>query len=58
VPYDTTALPEPSPGCVLTPDASGHLAADYDLDGDIDSNDFAVIQRCWSGENMPSDPGC
>ncbi len=58
VPYDPMALPESPPGCQLTPDGTGHIAADFDRDGDVDQEDFGVFQRCYSGENKPADPGC
>lgn len=32
--------------------------ADLDFDGDVDSDDFAIFQRCWSGPDLPADPGC
>ena len=31
---------------------------DFDLDNDVDQNDFAVFQRCYSGEDGPADPDC
>ncbi|NLE60527.1 MAG: hypothetical protein GX616_19450 [Planctomycetes bacterium] len=50
VPLNPAALPEPAPGCTLMPDGNGHVTADFDSDGDVDMADFAVFQRCWSGE--------
>ena len=29
-----------------------------DLDGDANQSDFAIPQRCYSGENVPGDPNC
>ena len=29
---------------------------DFDGDADVDQSDFAVFQRCYSGENVPADP--
>jgi len=29
---------------------------DFDHDLDVDQSDFAVFQRCYSGENVPADP--
>jgi len=37
---------------------SGCLHADLDQDGDIDQFEFAVWQRCFSGDNVPADPLC
>ncbi len=45
IPYNPAALPEPPPGCTLTPDAQDRIAADFDRDGDVDQADFAVVQR-------------
>lgn len=58
LPYDPGALPEPAPGCPLTPDGDGRIAPDFDNDGDIDQADFAVLQRCYSGNNLPADANC
>jgi predicted outer membrane repeat protein len=46
-----------STGCSLTPDATGHIAADLDADGDVDQTDFGILQRCYTGDS-PADPGC
>ena len=54
--YNPAALPQPLPGCTLTPDG-GYIAADFDKDRDVDSDDFAVFQRCWS-VSLPADPNC
>ena len=37
-----------------TPD----VAADLDHDGDVDQSDFAILQRCYSGESNPPDADC
>jgi hypothetical protein len=58
IPYDPGVLPEPAPGCTLTPNGDGHIASDFDEDGDVDQLDFAVLQRCYSGENLLADPTC
>jgi len=58
VPYNPTALPEPEPGCTLTPDGSDHIGADFDRDRDVDQSDFGVFQRCYSGEGNPADLNC
>jgi hypothetical protein len=55
VPYAAAALPQ---GCTLTIDAWGHIAADFDQDGDVDQNDFAIFQRCYSGRGIQVDPNC
>ncbi|MHC4443652.1 MAG: DUF6531 domain-containing protein [Planctomycetota bacterium] len=34
------------------------LPGDYDLDGDIDTDDFNIFEACASGPNIPHDPGC
>lgn len=44
VPYRPADLPEPPPGCPLTPDIRGIIAADLDLDGDVDQTDFGLLQ--------------
>jgi hypothetical protein len=31
---------------------------DHDLDGDVDTGDFGLIQLCISGQNIPADPAC
>ncbi|GMV97171.1 MAG: hypothetical protein AMXMBFR83_15300 [Phycisphaerae bacterium] len=46
IPYDAHNLPS---GCPLVPDPQGHIAVDFDKDGDVDQNDFGVFQRCISG---------
>jgi len=33
-------------------------AADFDLDGDVDQNDFGFFQACFSGSEVPYEPGC
>jgi hypothetical protein len=43
-------------GCLLSP-VNGFLPADHDHDRDVDSVDFAALQRCWSGP-LPADPDC
>ena len=53
--YDPEHLP---PGCGLTPGTDGKIAADFDKDGDVDQDDFGVIQRCYSGTGKPVDPNC
>ncbi|NLE59425.1 MAG: hypothetical protein GX616_13770 [Planctomycetes bacterium] len=58
VAYNPAALPEPEPGCTLTPDDNGHVTADSDKDGDVDQIDFGVFQRCYSGENVPANRSC
>jgi hypothetical protein len=58
VPYNPAALPEPAPECTLTPDGNNHITADLDSDGDVDMADFAVFQRCWSGENEFVNTAC
>jgi hypothetical protein len=55
VPYDPLNLP---PGCALTPDGTGRIAADFDNDRDVDQVDFGLFQRCFSGKDKPADPGC
>jgi len=32
--------------------------ADFDNDNDVDHNDYAVMQGCISGPNVPADPNC
>jgi hypothetical protein len=54
IPYHPAALP---PGCTLSPDDTSHIAADFDKDDDVDSDDFAAFQRYWSGD-LPADPNC
>ncbi len=53
--YDPDNLP---PGCPLTPDEQGIVAADQDRDGDVDHGDFGVFQRCISGSGVWADPYC
>jgi hypothetical protein len=31
---------------------------DLDLDGDVDASDFAILQRCFSGDTLPYLSGC
>jgi hypothetical protein len=54
VPYDPDDLPAT---CPLVRDSEGIIPADFDRDGDVDADDFAVWQRCYSGED-PGDPAC
>jgi hypothetical protein len=58
IPYNQAELPEPEPGCTLTPDGNGKIAADFDEDGDVDQSDFGAFQRCYSDEGNSADPGC
>ncbi|MDM8005332.1 MAG: right-handed parallel beta-helix repeat-containing protein [Phycisphaerae bacterium] len=39
---------------------SGDVCAKAKVDGDddVDQIDFAITQRCYSGENVPADPNC
>lgn len=46
------------PGCTLSPDGNGFLAADLDTDGDVDIVDFISFQACFSGAGNPPDPAC
>lgn len=34
------------------------LPPDFDTDDDVDQEDFGRLQRCFSGEAVPFDPGC
>jgi hypothetical protein len=45
------------PSCTLVP-SGGIIAADFDNDNDVDQNDFAIFQRCYSGMDNPADPNC
>ena len=38
--------------------ASSLLAADYDVDGDVDVDDAAKLVGCMSGPDAPAGPGC
>ncbi len=58
VPYDPATLPQSEPGCTLTPDGNGHIAADFDKDDDVDQSDFGILQRGYSGAGRPADPNC
>jgi len=46
------------------PSAAVHASAvplgpgDFDMDSDVDQSDFAVLQRCFSGDGRPFTPGC
>jgi hypothetical protein len=43
------------------PDISAAWAnrpADFDADNDVDQSDFAIFQRCISGEGNPADSDC
>lgn len=53
--YAGAGLPD---GCMLTPDAQGYVAADFDRDGDIDQGDFGRLQRCLSETFELPDPQC
>ena len=33
-------------------------AKDLDTDGDVDQEDFGLLQACLTGMNVPADPGC
>ncbi len=45
-------------GPAITQSAPTCAAADLDGDGDVDSDDFAVVQRCWSGPDLAPAPHC
>jgi len=34
------------------------IPGDFDRDGDVDLDDFAIVQRCMSGADEPADPAC
>lgn len=55
VPYGANDLPT---ACDLTRDTFGILLADFDRDGDVDQRDFGIMQRCYSGDGRPGEPGC
>ena len=38
--------------------AAGCEGTDLDTDGDADQEEFAIWQRCYSGDNVPAKPGC
>lgn len=40
--------PMTRPRCTLVFDAQGHIAADFDRDGDVDQEDFSVLQRSYN----------
>lgn len=54
VSYNPLSLP---PGCNLTPNG-GHIAADFDQDGDVGQSDFGKFQRCYSGAQAQTNPNC
>jgi hypothetical protein len=58
IPYNPGSLPEPSPGCTLTPDGNGIIAADADENGEVDQTDFNAFQRCFSGQGQAPVPDC
>ncbi|MDM8005786.1 MAG: hypothetical protein QUV05_06505 [Phycisphaerae bacterium] len=41
----------------VTP-STPYVAADLDHDGDVDQSDFGILQRCFSGEDVPADANC
>lgn len=43
------------PGMPLVPDCDG---AQLDGDSDLDQADFAIFQRCWTGDTMLADVSC
>ena len=45
-------------GPAIIPIAPGCEGKRLDGDNDIDQEDFAVLQWCYSGENNPGDPNC
>jgi hypothetical protein len=47
-------VPGPPAGC----SAAQFELVDQDDDADADVNDFAVVQRCYSGEGNAADPSC
>jgi hypothetical protein len=53
--YDVSGL---NPESSLVPDADGLLTADFDRDGDVDMDDFAVLQRCRANGFDTVDPAC
>ena len=34
------------------------IPGDLDRDGDVDQSDFGLMQRCFSGADVPADPAC
>jgi hypothetical protein len=34
------------------------VSADFDCDGDVDQDDFGVLQRCYAGSGSSSPAGC
>jgi hypothetical protein len=55
IPYDLQHLPA---GCLLMPNNLDFLPADFNGDGDVDQDDFGILQRCYSGSDVPADPNC
>ena len=54
-PYNPINLPA---GCAVIPNPQGILPIDFDCDGDLDQDDFARMQLCHSGENVPASYAC
>jgi len=36
----------------------GYDNRDLDSDGDVDQEDFGILQRCYSGPDEHADPNC
>jgi hypothetical protein len=54
IPYTIGSIP---PMCTLLSDPEGFLLADFDRDGDIDQEDFGIMQRCYNG-SRPANLQC
>jgi hypothetical protein len=53
--YGPTNLPST---CTLPPDTNGILAVDMDRDGDVDMDDFGILQRCMGSTTQTADHEC
>lgn len=55
---DANHLQACSTGAFGGPLTSDCVDADLDLDGDVDGEDFAILQRCWSGPYQTANADC
>ncbi len=53
--YGPSTMP---PGCGLPLDARGRLQPDWDIDGDLDQDDFGALQRCYVGAGQSAPAEC